>query len=402
MGDVLMVVDNEFDSDPRVINEVRVLTQEGIHVHVLCLSKNEKSHINIKGSTVHRVSLNKKWRGRLFYFNNTFPLFNYYWSQVISKYLKYYSFQALHVHDLYMLPSALKAKRKSKTKAALIVDLHENFPEAVKAYKWANGRISKFITRPNKFKYIERNYLNKADRIIVLSEYFRDQLLEKYVNINRRDICIYGNAPDVEKLSSYERYPNLISKNGNRIVFYFGNVSKRRGIFTLIQALKYLLKEKYNVKLLIIGPVDKAEKEYFNTVVSDPQVSENIIYYQWKDISLLPSYVEQSDICVSPIVKNPQHESGIANKVFQYMLFKKPVIVSDCKPQQDVIEKSKAGLVFESENARDLANKISYLLENEAEAISMGESGRNAVMNRYNLSMMSQGLINMYKTILDR
>jgi len=110
--------------------------------------------------------------------------------------------------------------------------------------------------------------------------------------------------------------------------------------------------------LLLIGPVDKIEKEMFFEAISSPEIKNSIIHYEWKDISLLPSFISVSDICLSPIVKNDQHESGVANKIFQYMLFERPLIVSNCKPQSIIVEEEQCGVVFNSEDSVDLSEKI--------------------------------------------
>ena len=42
-----------------------------------------------------------------------------------------------------------------------------------------------------------------------------------------------------------------------------------------------------------------------------------------------------------------------------------PLLVSDIEPHRDVIEESKAGLLFEHENSNDLAVKLEQIIENK-------------------------------------
>jgi glycosyltransferase involved in cell wall biosynthesis len=95
--------------------------------------------------------------------------------------------------------------------------------------------------------------------------------------------------------------------------------------------------------------------------------------------------IHASSICISPIEKNPQHDSGIANKVFQYMLFEKPVLVSNCTPQEDLIKSTDCGLVFESGNRKDFADKTLELYQNDSLRVSMGINGKKAILKTYNL-----------------
>ena len=145
--------------------------------------------------------------------------------------------------------------------------------------------------------------------------------------------------------------------------------------------------------MLLIGPVDKIEKEMFFEAISSPEIKNSIIHYEWKDISLLPSFISVSDICLSPIVKNDQHESGVANKIFQYMLFERPLIVSNCKPQAIIVEEEQCGVVFNSEDSVDLSEKIIELYKNKELRIAMGKNGKKAVIEKYNTNVVGQHII---------
>ena len=147
---------------------------------------------------------------------------------------------------------------------------------------------------------------------------------------------------------------------------------------------------------MLIGPVDGPEIERFNKEISAPEVENSITHYPWKDISLLPSYIAISDICLSPIEKNKQHEAGIANKVFQYLLFERPIVVSNCKPQADVVQQGQCGLVFESNNEQSLAQCILELYSNPSKRAEMGASGKKLVLDEYNLSKFKGALTQLY------
>ena len=136
---------------------------------------------------------------------------------------------------------------------------------------------------------------------------------------------------------------------------------------------------------------------WFEKKMNDPLIKKYFIHYAWKDISLLPSYINASNICLSPLVKNPQHESGIANKVYQYLLFERPVIVSDCKPQTKLVTKHNCGLDFVWNSVEDFIEKVNYLYNNPEEASEMGLRGHKAVMEYYNTHITKHALLSIYK-----
>jgi len=392
-----MVVDNEFSNDPRVKNEAIILAKAGHTVRVLCLSYGNKSLYEIvDNAEIFRIKISRKIKNFLFAVMNTIPFYHYWWARKISVFIQKQQIDVLHAHDLYMARSASVAARKNGIK--LVLDLHENYPYAVLGYKWAKKFPLNLLARPHKWQLVEKNYLDKADRIIVLSQDYRNILVNKY-NIPIDFFTVFPNVPNISELLNFEINERIIEKGSRFLLFYFGGISERRGIFTCIDALKLVIEDYPMVTLLLIGPVDKAEKKQFLNTISMPEVNEHIIYIPWCDIEFLPSYISASDICLSPILKNPQHESGIANKVFQYLLFERPVIVSNCKPQMELIEEANCGLVYESGNPISLANSILMLLNDEKLRSEMGQNGRKHIISNCNEEKFGENLVALYSNL---
>ena len=390
-----VIVDNEFNHDARVRNECKILVQAGHEVSVLCFNFGKYPPVEkVDHANVHRISINHKLRNILFAFNNSIELYNLFWSANIKKFIQKYNLQALHVHDLYMSKAAHYATKN--TTISFTLDLHENYPAAVKGYQWMYQFPYTYLIRPQKWEGLEKKYLEYPKNIVVLSESFRDDLQLKYPFLKKKTFAVYPNVPDLEAFRNYKIDPLIYPKNSAFLLFYFGVISQRRGVFTVIDALEKLIKEILSIKLLLIGPVDKAEKDKFLKTINTPKLKKHITWFSWKDISLLSSYIHCSNVCLSPIVKNDQHESGVANKVFQYMLFERPIIVSDCKPQAKIVTEEQCGLVFKSEDADDLAQKVITLYQNKEMRIKMGENGKKAVEATYNTKNFGKNLVNLY------
>ena len=393
-----MILDNEFTGDNRVENEVSALQNAGYQVYVLCLNYGKKPAVEVfNGAKIIRIPLSKKIKDKLRFLNNTvFDIYSSFWTKKIITFAKANKIDVLHAHDLYMAKSVIAANKKLNLKTVL--DLHENYPATLVSYSWSKTLPGKLLVSQKSWERKEAKYLPKFNKIILLSEEFKKELTIKYPQLKNK-FHIYQNYPDVKKLLSFPINKNIIQKENDFIVFYFGAIAERRGIFTLLESLKILVRKYQNIKILLIGPVDNADKQKLNTYLTDTALQKNIIQYNWKDIKYLPSYIYISDVCVSPLIKNAQHESGIANKVFQYMLFEKPLIVSNCLPQQIVVEKEKCGLVFNSGNANDLAEKIEILYNNKEQRTAMGKNGRKAVVEKYNVEISGENLVKMYNEL---
>lgn len=392
-----MVLEGEFPPDDRVENEINILNKAGIEIVLACLAKKETQTKESKGKLLQiRRKKIKSFHFNLRTNNITFPLYAKWWSKFLNQVLKENNFDYIHAHDLPMLRVLDQIGYTKQYK--VIVDLHENYPFAIQNYEWATNFPNRYLVRPKNWFNIEQKTLRKASKIVVLSENYKRELLNKYSYLNDEQIAVYPNVPDLEHYKGDQKEETRENSRYQTLTInYFGKMGRRRGVLTIVKALKILIKSGIHLKLLLIGPVEKRFKELFYTYINDDEVKNYIQHINWVDLTDLHAHMNSIDICISPIIKNDQHESGVANKVFLYMMFGKPVIVSNCKPQAKVIQEENCGLVFESENPSDLAEKIKYLINNPELVRKMGKNGEKAVFNKYNTDIMGDKLVKLYK-----
>jgi Glycosyltransferase len=297
-----------------------------------------------------------------------------------------------------MARAAYNGIKKANRKIPMILDLHENYPYTITTYNWTKGLIRSLISRPEEWKKKEREYIGYADRIIVLSSDFRDTLLEQFPELPAETFAVLPNVPD---LSQPEYKSDRVVKNpfkqGFPIIFYYGVIAERRGIFDALGVFINLVKEGYQVNFLLIGPVDKKDKPLFSELTGSVLLADRIHYIPWIESKEFPDYLRICDICIAPFHKNPQHESGVANKIYDYMLGGKPVIASNCKPQQNLIEKHNCGLIFE--NIKEFQNAIIRLINDKQLREKMGENGKKTIMKEYHTEIVKENLIQIYKTL---
>jgi len=391
-----IVRDTYFTNEPRGLNIARKLVQEKFEVFVLCYG--DRSEIeNINGITLHRFYFKNKLRKRLRPLMNTLPIFTSIWKQKITQFIEKYNIDILQIHDLYMLGPGLKANNKFNL--PIVANFHENYPAAIKTYNWAKSLKGRILFRPDLWKKLQGLYLHQVKKIIVTCQEYKDSLLAMYDFLQDEDIIVYLNVPDLEEMNSYEIIPEAIDKNKDFILFYFGVNAERRGLFTALDTLKILVQKQLNIKLLLIGPVDKADWLRFDKYLFDPILKDRIVFHKWRNINEIPSYISQSDICLSPLIENEHHNTTIANKLFQYMLFGKPMVISDCKPQIRIINETEAGILHKAGDAKDLANKIIELYNNPSKMKMMGARGRKKVLDEYNTEVQTRAIIDMYKSV---
>jgi glycosyltransferase involved in cell wall biosynthesis len=176
------------------------------------------------------------------------------------------------------------------------------------------------------------------------------------------------------------------------MIVYFGDTSLRRGTKDIILAAKVLEKDA-SIKFLIIGYNNK-EQKVLESYIKKLDV-KNVKLTGYMPFSEAVSYFKSASAGICPIHRNIHHDTTFANKIFQYMYFELPVIVSDCPPQQNVIETWNAGLVFESENSEDLVQQI-LKLKNSTNYRQMCLNAKESIIKQYNWNNASKELKNLY------
>ncbi len=396
-----VVVDNDLNNDKRVLREIAILKDAGHEIFILCFGFNDKAYTPVEGIKITRIWIHRKLKNSLFFFLNLIPVYEFLWSAAVKKFIKANNPDVLHVHDLYMSKAGRSGIRKTGLSIPMILDLHENYPYAVTTYNWTKGVLRGLISQPQKWQKKEREYLSFADRIIVLSDEFRDLLTERYPEFSKEKFLSLPNVPDLSQNDVQKQVALKVNiKRNATVIFYYGVVAERRGIFDALQAFSELAKEDHPMVFLIIGPVDKKDKKGFFNLIFSESLKELVYYVSWIDNSELPAYLEISDICIAPFHKNPQHESGVANKIYDYMLGKKPVIASDCRPQKNLIQKYNCGLVYSTRD--ELKAAIKKLSDDPELRAEMGNRGYNAILNDHNAGVIKDKLLAMYSQLLHK
>ena len=270
-----VIVDNELVNDKRVLREIKIIRGTGNNVFVLCLGFPGKIYPAAQGYTVKRITIPRKIKDTLFFLLNTIPVYEWLWAYHIKRFIRKFDIDIIHAHDLYMSRAAFIGKSGSKKSIPLVLDLHENFSYAVTTYNWTKGKIRSLLVKPGEWAEKEHEYLGFADRIVVLSEEFRDHLVTKYPSLDASKFFSLPNVPDVEEMESFSvKDVKIPFQKKAPVLFYFGVVAERRGIFDALSVFASVIRDGTDLDFMIIGPVDKKDLNRFEEMISSAEISE--------------------------------------------------------------------------------------------------------------------------------
>jgi len=392
-----MLLDKEFYGDLRVENEVRALAEAGFNVVVFSLNFHKVAGIDkYFGGTIVHIPVSKKVVYKLRGLTNTiFNFYPTYLKLLLKNLIIQYKIDVLHVHDLYLFEAGLKIKEEFR-KLFLVGDLHENYTEALKHYKFSNTFPGNILISIKKWEKKEIEWLLQYDFLITVIE----EAVERYkrLGISEEKFIVVANYVNFETFNSENIDEKIVNKFKNfNTLTYVGGFDSHRGIETAIKSVPSIIKKIKNFRLLLVG--DGRNLFEMKLLVQKLKIEEFVIFEGWQKSDLLPSYIETSKICLIPHKKTLHTDNTIPHKLFQYMFLKKPVISSNCKPIERIITETKSGFIFESENENDLAEKVIDIFSDEKLQKIFAENGYNSVITKYNWKATSRNLVNLYKKI---
>ena len=390
-----MILDAPFPPDPRVENEAVSLVENGHEVFLFCLKyADEKASDIINGIQVRRYSSNT-FEYKLSALAYTIPLYSVIMQKKIAKFIKETNIEALHIHDMRIAGAVYKVNVNFNL--PVVLDLHDNIPEVMKLYPHLQKFPGKYLISPKKWKQKEEEFIKKANKVIAVSPEFIETLAVR-LPLEKDKLVLVPNTIRKTFFEYYKVNETIIKKYKSKfVILYLGDTHLRRGIQTAIAALVKLKDTIPEIKLVIVGK--NTSDIILRKQVKDLQLEQFVDFEGWQNVSLFQSYILASEICISPLHRNLQHDVAYANKIFQYMSLAKPLLVSDAIAQKKLVEKVACGLVHKERDSKDFSNKVLALYKSKPLRMELGESGRKFIQNEFSWEQTSKNLINLYNNM---
>ncbi|CAL2104329.1 Glycosyltransferase involved in cell wall bisynthesis [Tenacibaculum sp. 190130A14a] len=388
-----MILDNVYPPDPRVENEAIELIKKGHEVFLFCLSYgNELEEEVIKDIKVRRYRTNT-FEYKMSALAYTIPLYTILMKKKIRNFIIRNKVEAIHIHDMRIAAAAFEANKGLDVPT--ILDLHENRPEIMRFYPHMQKLRGKLLISIKKWKKKEEEFIRKATKVIVVTEEAKKEIVDR-VGVKANKIVV---VPNTVRKSFYENQnvPEIPyqKKENEFTMLYLGDTGDRRGLETVLESMVSLKTKINNLKFVVVGKTNpKLEKQ-----VKDLELEEEVLLMGWRDAKTFPNWVQNADVCLSPLHRNIHHDTTFANKLFQYMSFGKAILVSDATVQKKLVEEVQSGLVHEERNVEDFTQKMLSLYKDVAMRNAMGERGKEYVRNHFTWDKTSKDLIGLYNSL---
>lgn len=191
-----------------------------------------------------------------------------------------------------------------------------------------------------------------------------------------------------------------VSENSANITFYFvGGVTPIRGLDIVIAGFSKLIKKHQDVELIIAG--NGSELSNIKKRAAELHLTDNVKFLGWVKQNDALRLMEDADIMLLPHKRHIQTDCSSPNKLYQYMYSCKPILASDCKSIERVINETESGLIYKYDDPNSFAECAEKLINDSALRKKLGVNGYKAVKEKYNWAVDSGKLVSLYKKLLN-
>ena len=348
----------------------KALVREQHVADVIYYTKNKeytKQIINFdmdKSVTIHWVP------GRRFLH---FALFN---KKVLKEIIKYYDIIQTGEYNQYISYYLLKNKFK---------------PTIIYHGPYYNPKISsRIMTKIFDFIFL-KSYLKMEAYFITKSNLAGEFLKSKgFKNITTIGVGLNKDSLNYEKKTNLKDFKK--NHNKDRNLLYVGNITPGKNILFILNIMKHIINNEYDVKLFIIGSGPKKYVNKCRRYIDKNGLNKYVVFLGKIDQDELPKFYQAADLFVFP---SSREIYGMV--MLEAMLFGVPVITTLHGGSSMVIKNDTNGYIINNFNVNEWANKILDILNKNNRDIS--KNAHETIENYFTWDKLSEKYIKAYESV---
>lgn len=352
MEKVLMIVQNNFVNDSRIIKEANTLGKNGYEVKVLSLhDKDLKEKEKFEFFEVERIHLStrNKLSKKIVYIQ--FIKYLEFYMNCIKRAKKFRP-DIVHCHDLATLPIGKRIRNLCNCK--LVYDSHELWSHSSGIEKY-----SKFFLKVR--NDLEKKIALKSDAIITVSNSIANKLVDQF-GLEKKPIII-RNIPLRKEIKEeqdlFRKKFNI--KSDEKIILYQGGIEKGRGIEKIIQIIPLI---ESNIVLVLLGNGTLIPK--LKELTEKLKIQNRVFFHEAINQDILLNYTNSADVGLS-LIENCclSYYYSLPNKMFEFIQANLPIICSDFPEMRNIVKGFEIGEVANPEDKLKIAQAINDIVLNQ-------------------------------------
>jgi glycosyltransferase involved in cell wall biosynthesis len=288
----------------------------------------------------------------------------------LAKIIDVHKIEVVHLHWTKDIPVAVLAKLFSKQKPKLV--------------QTRNMTMTRF-----KDDFYHRFLYKNMDLMLPVTHQVKGQL-EKFIPLDIRPKVnvLYMGAQTPEKIQSDEKsvLRQKYELSNSFTVGIVGRIEEDKGQYLVIDAVKKLLHDEFDVKALIVGsPMHDDYLEALKVSVKKDAIEKNIIF-----TGFTTQAQKLMQVCDVVVLATRRETFGLV--LIEAMKSGVAVIGTNNAGPLEIIDDNETGLLFTMQDSNSLAEKVKLLIENEEFKNKLARAGKEKAMKVFDSEIQFEKL----------
>jgi glycosyltransferase involved in cell wall biosynthesis len=283
----------------------------------------------------------------------------------------------LQICSVELLPLGIAARLLRLTK--VVYDCREDMPSAMRDHK------------PH-FPKPVRIGLSLMTRFL---EAVGDRLFDGLVTADPATADLHPHMPEDRKVVFYNVAPTKhFPVDGPALaereydLGVLGSITERSGLLDAIRAVALLRDRGMRLKTLIIGEAEGPFQETMRALIDELGLTEQFKWCGWVDHLEVSKLLYNTRIGIVSLHDYRKFHRNIASKAFEFIAARMVTIATDLPPQRLFLKHGSNAVFYQPGNVADLADALSFLLDNPQTAQEIADRARQDFLTKWNLEVV--------------
>lgn len=278
-----------------------------------------------------------------------------------------------------------------RKKIPFILEIRDLWPAAmIELGVMKKGVITNILEKMELFFY------RKSKRLIMVTKSFKDNVVSRGINSDKVHVITNGVNQDLFYVRNKNKLlRNKYGLNNKFVISYVGAHGISQNLTTILNVAKSLYSYK-DIQFLFIG--EGAEKDKLKKFTKDRNIT-NVKFIDSQPKDMIPEFYSISDICLIPLKNIELFKTFIPSKMFEIMACGIPIIASLEGEAADILQESKAALVVQPDNYKDIKEAIIRLKNDRELYDQMKKNGPKFVEQNYSRKNLAEKYLEILKNL---
>ncbi len=232
---------------------------------------------------------------------------------------------------------------------------------------------------PNFIKKRIEEVLNNSDLIIVLAEYWKNEISKICSNNNIKILFNPCIIKDFIKINT-----------GEFNVLFMGRIGKRKGVYDIIKGAKLIINP--NIEINLYGDGDLKE---FENLINENNLQNKVKLKGWISGNIKDEAYRSADIYILP-----SFEEGLPMSILEALTYGLPIICTSVGGIPEAVEEGINGFLIQPGDYKALAEKINLIADNKELREKMGQESLRIAKEKFDVNVIIKQLKDIYDELI--